>query len=339
MFDPKHPRYKIAAPGHKLDPATLPTGLPEIPDPQKRGLRALLAAGLIFTADQLPPRKPPTIPATFLLYPFLFSAFPSWTYGLQAIGDCMSWSAAHNIDTLTGAQIFHLDRSERPEALACKELLYGLMRVEALGLNQNTGGDGAYPDAAAYAVSRFGTLHYKTYLQGKYSFLEYDSSGQRARRFGRYGCPDDLEPIAFEHRARQVVEVSDFDHACELLAAGYPISTAHSRNPIYRDRDSQGFGTNPWHASHAMNWIGYRRDDRPGLLQINSGHGYHVDGPRWPGDMPDQIAHCSAWMPAQTVDAICQARWCYAYADYEGFPKTFLFQRRLPAELVSPAAA
>lgn len=335
-FDPNDPRFNRPSPGPKLDPATLPTGL----DPPSRASLDLLATltrqGLI--VDGPPPRaqRPPIIPDAFILYPFLLAVFPAWSYGLQAIGDCMAWASADAIDNRAALQIEHLTRPERPIGLAMKEALYGFMRVEVYGYNQNTSGDGADPAAAAAAVVKFGSLHYINYLADKYQFPNYDKTGARARSYGRYGVPNDLEPTAAEHPVIKTERVTSFERACELLAQGCPIANAHPANPIYRSRDKDAFGTNPWRASHAMNYSGYRLGARPGLLKTNTGHGYHVDGTRWPADMPDVVAHCSAWEDATTSDAILQYGWSYAHLDYKGAGKTVALTFPMPRELYCP---
>ncbi len=320
-FDPKHPQHSVPNPGPKLDPAKLPAGL-RLPNRKALTLlRPLFASGQLITADQLLPHPRPRTNATTLLYPILLTAFPSWIYGLQAIGDCMAWSSAHGIDIAASVEIHLRNRNQRIIAPTMIEALYGFMRVEARGLDENPEPDGAYPPDAVNAMTRWGTLHYTTYLGGQHVFQTYDPTGARSRYYGRHGVPDELEPIAVRHRATRCVLVRTFDEACDLIDAGCPIINAHLENPIPRSRDADGFGIDAVPAPHAMNYIGYRRGNRPGLLQTNTGHGFHVDGPRVPDDMPDVIAHCSAWLDEATVNRVLAAQWTYALEGYEGATK------------------
>jgi len=225
-----------------------------------------------------------------LLYPFLLGVFPEWTFGLQGRGDCMAWSACHCVDVLMAVQIALLGQPEKAPALTSIEAQYGFMRVEALGKRQNPGGDGGSPSAAAQSVTEWGTLHRLNYTAHSIDLRDYDESGKRSGSFGRYGVPDELEPIAREHTCREVALVTDFETAVECLSRGIPISNAHTSNPIWTHRDKDGFGERSWGASHAMNYIGYRLGSRPGLLKVNTGHGFHVDGPMDPADCPSAIA-------------------------------------------------
>ena len=130
--------------------------------------------------------------------------------------------------------------------------------------------------------------------------------------------------------------VTDFETAVELISRGIPISNAHPRNPIWTHRDRDGFGDDSWPASHAMNYIGYRLGSRPGLLKVNTGHGFHVDGPMHPADCPSSIAGCAAWEDADVVDDVLGAQWSWAYSQYRGFPKRELATYRITATAIHP---
>jgi len=319
--DPKHPSKKREYQREPLSVQNLPTGCRFDPERRAKLLHTLAKRGMLVNArDAFPPPQPTPSPVT-LLYPFLLAAFPAWSYGLQSRGDCMAWSATHSIDILMAANIILLEKPEIPRALASIEAQYALMRVEAYNGGPDYGGDGASPDAAADSVLRLGTLHRLQYLDAKYDLREYDQSGGRSGDWGRYGLPDELEPIAKTHFVQQIAQVTDFDTAVELLSRGVPISNAHPQNPIWTTRDADGFGVNQWHAPHAMNYIGYRLGPRPGLLKTNTGHGNHVSGPMHPTDCPSSIANCAAWEDANIANGVLSAGWSWAYSDYIGFPK------------------
>jgi hypothetical protein len=304
-----------------LDPQQLPTGLRLDAAERTAFFQQYPTTRRHLQHGPPPETPPPPPPQATLLYPFLFAVLPGWTYGLQGRGDCMAWSSCLAIDVLAAVQVAMIHRPEQWHALTSIECQYGLMRVEVYGGRPDYGGDGASPTAAATAITKLGSLHRIKYLEDTYDFTTYDRSGGRSGQYGRFGIPDALEPIAKEHKAHQAVLIEDFDHAVEVLKSGYAISNAAPDNPIPRARDSEGFGKQVWRASHAMNYLGYRLGKRPGLLQVNSGHGNHVTGPHWPADIPPTLAACSAWIDKSDVEHVLRQQWSFAYSDYEGFPE------------------
>jgi len=323
-------------PGSPLRVQDLPTGCRFDERERADFLTQLSDQGKVTNARlHFPPPQTPPKPVT-LLYPFLLAVFPSWTYGLQGRGDCMGWSAAHNVDEVAAVQIALLGRRETAPALTCIEAQYGFMRVEVRGGQPDYGGDGGSPTLAAKSVLECGTLHRMQYLDGKHDLRRYDESGGRSGLWGRYGVPDELEPAAAEHWIQDIALVTDFDTAVECLSRGTPISNAHPSNPIWTERDELGFGKKRWNASHAMNYIGYRLGSRPGLLKINTGHGFHVHGPMHPDDCPSAIAGCAAWEDANVADQVLKAEWSWAYSDYIGFPKRDLNGGRVSQDQIHP---
>lgn len=334
--DPKHPSADHTYHGEQITAQNLPCGLRLDAPERDRFLTRLARNGRVTNAkDALTPPPPPPKPIT-ILYPFLLAIFPAWNYALQGRGDCMGWSAMHCVDVLMAVNIALLDRPERARALGCIEAQYGFMRVEVFGGDPDFGGDGASPSAAAESVLTCGTLHRLRYPQDGYDLTKYDATGGRSGDWGRWGVPDVLEPIARTHPVQEVALVTDFETAVELIARGIPISNAHQYNPIWTHRDDQGFGDQAWHASHAMNYIGYRLGRRPGLLKTNTGHGNHVTGPMHPSDCPPQIAGCAAWEDADQANQVLRAQWSWAYSEYVGFPKRDLTVASIPANSIHP---
>lgn len=328
-YPPPQPRYA----GQPISDQNLPTGC-IFDEAERDTFFAKLAKDqqLIDVKDAFPPPQPDPQPVT-ILYPFLLAIFPAWSYGLQGRGDCMAWSATHNVDVLMGVNIALLKKREQPRALASIEAQYGFMRVEVSGKKTNYSGDGGSPSAAAESVIKCGTLHRLDYETGPHDLRFYDETGGRSGTYGRFGVPDELEPIARQHIVQQVALVTDFNSAVQVLSRGIPISNADPRNPIWTKRDQDGFGSSQWRASHAMNYIGYRLGDRPGLLKINTGHGNHVSGPMHPADCPVQIAACAAWEDADTAEDVLKSGWSWAYSDYTGFAA-----RELASDTVNHAA-
>ena len=250
----------------------------------------------------------------------LFKAFPNWSAGNQAIGDCMSWSCSHTVDILMGVQAYLQQLAEETPYQVCSEAMYGFMRVEALGKTKDYGGDGAYGGAAAKAVMKCGTLHRKKYDIGKgYDFTTY--SGSRAKAFGRDGVPDDLEPLAREHIVKTATLVTDFETAAKFITNGYPISNAHGSNPTLQgSRDKDGFAR-PGGFSHAMNYVGVRWGARPGLLKTNTGWKDTTGGPMYPDNLPKSILGCCWWEDADRCNMVLRDEDSFAYSQYNGFKK------------------
>ncbi len=334
--DPKHPSAEHTYRGERIFAQNLPCGLRLDEAERARFLNRLARNGRVTNANEvLTPPPPPPKPIT-ILYPFLLAIFPAWNYALQGRGDCMAWSAMHEVDVLMAVNIALLDRPERAIARGSIEAQYGFMRVEVFGGRPDFGGDGASPSAAAESVLTCGTLHRLTYLEEAYDLTAYDATGGRSGDWGRWGVPDVLEPIARTHPVNDVALVTDFDAAVQLISRGIPISNAHPQNPIWTHRDADGFGDMGWNAAHAMNYIGYRLGRRPGLLKINTGHGNHVTGPMYPHDCPPQICGCAAWEDADQANDVLRAEWSWAYSEYVGFPKRDLAVASIPVDSIHP---
>jgi hypothetical protein len=325
MPDPKHLPTGNPQTDELLDPATLQTGIRFDEVERSHFLTALANMGKRVTADALYNTPPPKPQPVTILYPFLFAAMPAWTYGLQGRGDCMAWSSCLALDLLAAIDLELRKLTPQWPGLTSIEAQYGFMRVEAFGGKPDFSGDGASPTSAARAALNCGHLHRAKYLDDKYDLTRYDPSGGRSGQYGRYGVPDALEPIAKSHRCTDAILVTSYDQAVKLLQNAYPISNAAPDNPIYRRRDAAGYGLDAWNASHAMNYIGYRSTPRPALLKVNWGHGRHVVGPKWPDDMPDTLAACSAWEEQGAVERVLEQQWSWAYALDADFP-----QRQLP---------
>jgi len=252
---------------------------------------------------------------------YLMKAFPTWMAGSQGIGDCVSWSCAHNIDVLAAVQAYLQQLPEETPYTVCSEAQYGFMRVEVFG-KPDYGGDGCYGAAAAKSVMQYGSLHRKKYDLGKgFDFTTY--SGSRAKTFGATGVPDELEPIARDHIVKTATLVTNFEDAAKFIMNGYPISNAHGSNPTFtgkRDKDGYGRGSG---YSHAMNYIGVRWGDKPALLKTNTGWQDTVTGPMWPDQLNGNasLVGCAWWEEADLVNKVLKGEDSFAYSQYQGFKK------------------
>lgn len=255
-----------------------------------------------------------------VLWPYLFQCFPPWMWGLQGIGDCVSWLTAHKVDTLMSVQVALKKLPQEIVFRTCSEAFYGFMRVELFG-RPDRGGDGAYGGAAAKALVKFGSLHRQQYVDGKYDFRRY--SGTRAKTFGRTGVPDELESIAAKFRAKDSVVVTDCEMAGALVQQGLPVDFC-GRTSWGTSRDEKGFAKTFKRGAHAMLITGVRYGSRPGFWVANTGHGNHCKGPVGPYPMPDVYAQCGSWLDWDRCEPIFRAGDSFATTYVEGFPLTEL---------------
>jgi len=188
---------------------------------------------------------------------------------LQEIGDCVSHGFGLGIDLLSAVQMLMPGKTERWVAKVATEILYAGSRIEAGG--GTIRGDGSMGTWAGEFINKWGVLHRKRYLGGKYDYTEY--SGQVARTLGRTGVPDPLEPLCRLHPVKTVSLCRSWDECRDSIANGHPVAMCSSVGFKTRGgRDRDGFltpGRRPW--MHCMLIAGI--DDqykRPGGLIINS---------------------------------------------------------------------
>lgn len=259
-----------------------------------------------------------------VLWPYLFRAFPQWTYGVQGTGDCVSWQNKHILDVLMAVLVHVKKQPFEIRAEVRQEAIYGFGRVEVFGKNY-AGGAGMFGAAAAKAIRSLGTLHALNYAELGYDLRTY--SGARAIEWGRTGVPDVLEPTASKHRAGEEILVTDAVMGGALIQQGYPLGYC-GFTYWGRRRDAAGVGTQFSSGWHGMTITGVRYDPQtkqPSHFWVaNTGHGNHVSGPVGPYAMPDRYAACGSWVPVRLVQPVLAAGDCFAHSFYEGFPLTHL---------------
>jgi hypothetical protein len=232
--------------------------------------------------------------------------FPNYT--AQAIGDCVSHGWRTVTDVLKCVQIIAGQRAEWLAETAT-EPIYAGSRVE-IGRGK-VRGDGSVGAWAARWVSEYGILSRIKY--GSLDLSEY--SGERAKAWGKSGCPDELEPVAKEHPVKTVSLVTSYEQACDLLANGYPIAVCSDQG-FASKRDAEGFARAQGSWGHCMAFIA--ADDeykRPGLLCLNSWGPDWISGPT----RHDQPAG-SFWVDADIADKMLKAEDSFAASDFEGYP-------------------
>ncbi len=229
---------------------------------------------------------------------------------LQAAPDCVSHGFSHAIDVLTCVRILMQNRPEQWIADAASEIIYAGARVEVHGGMRGGGAMGVW---AAEWIQRWGVLLRQTYLD--FDFTEY--SGQVAKKLGKYGVPDELEPLCKLHPVKTCTLVRSYEECRDAVANGYPVIMCS--NIGFGDvRDNEGFlsrGRRPW--NHAMAITGI--DDeyrRPGALVQNSWGPNLPTGPTR-HDQPDG----SFWCDAENIDAGVRQGDSIAISDYIGYPR------------------
>lgn len=254
------------------------------------------------------------------LYQPLLQCMPEWKRGAQGIGSCVGWGWSAGVDVLAAVEVVLKREAESFGGRTLEASVYAFSRVEARGRSRAGRSDGSYGGAAAKAVRDFGTLHYGVDYNGE-AFNEYSAS--REKSWGDTGVPDNLEPFAKERRVKGVTLVESFDQAAKAIQNGYPVPVC-SMQGFTMKRDSDGFCRASGSWAHCMLFCGVRFD-RPGLLCMNS-WGNSNSGPRYPQNMPDQIAACTFWVDADVANRMLRGRDSYAISGYEGFPPRRLDQ-------------
>ncbi len=151
-----------------------------------------------------------------LLYKFLESILghPIAPYS-QAIGDCVGMGFARGVDILTAIQIVMRNAPQRWQGEAATEIIYAGSRIEAGSkYGHNFRGDGSLGVLAADFIKNWGVLLRRPYL-GKYDFTTY--SGAKARKLGRSGVPDALEPLCKLHPVGYTALVNSWEEAHKIL--------------------------------------------------------------------------------------------------------------------------
>lgn len=232
---------------------------------------------------------------------------------IQAIGDCVSFGAAHAVDHTYCTEIIVKGDREEWVSMTSTEDIYGGSRVN-IGNGQLGGSDGSFGIWAAKYVNQFGTLVRQRYQNDDLS--KYDSN--RARVWGNpgQGTPNYLLDIARSYKIRTVSLIQTYEEARDAIANGYAITIA-SNQGFGSTRDKDGFLSPRGSWPHQMCLIGV--DDsysRKACLCLNSWPYNWVSGPTR-HDMPPG----SFWIDANVLEErILSQGDSWAFSDKEGFP-------------------
>jgi hypothetical protein len=232
----------------------------------------------------------------------------------QEIGDCVSHAFGLGVDVLTSVRMQMFNLPEKWITKCATEIIYAGSRIE-VGKGR-VRGDGSMGVWASQFIKEWGVLLRQTYLNGKYDYTDY--SGSVARRLGKTGVPDKLEPLCREHPVKTCSIVRSWEECRDAVANGYPVAMCSNLGFNTR-RDKDGFLTRsrrPWY--HAMVILGI--DDaykRSGALVQNSWGSNWVSGPT----RHDQPAG-SFWVDANVIDRGMRQGDSIALSGYVGYPRT-----------------
>ncbi len=238
----------------------------------------------------------------------LYKAFKDATgayipYPAQTIGDCVSQGHGHGTDLLACVQIA-IGKSNEEFQQTCTEAVYGMARVD-IGGQRGSREDGAVGAWAAKAISTEGTVSRN--VTGPYD-------GNRAKKWGADGVPDNIKSQAVAHKVKTVSLVQTYAELEDALANGYPV-TVCSNQGFTMTRGANGFCRPSGHWGHCMLLVGVRADDNPGACIFQS-WGFDVpDGPLTLDQPPN-----SFWAPVSTVSAMLALGDSWALSSFDGYP-------------------
>lgn len=269
-----------------------------------------------------------------LLYEFYRHIAGEDDLGAQGIGDCVSWGFKHLVDFGSCVEIYReieelskkyefndpklkleIDAKLYGFQMSSSEVIYGLSRVE-IGGQRRSFSDGSRGPWGAQAIYKYGTISYRKLKELGHGD-KYDP--RRAKEWGAYGLPDNLEPTAAQHKVETISLVTNFNDYAHLCESGY--GTAICSNMGFENgprgvtlRDAQGFATPRRNWSHCMFLAGVRYD-RPGALCIN----------QWPlgafaGPLVLNQPKNSFWIDEKYVNEILAQRESWTASGHKGYP-------------------
>lgn len=281
------------------------------PDPKDQEL-IVSSLPIPLITDVYPPIKDSGRGKVRILSDYVKQIHGSFIAQIQAIGDCVSFGAAHGVDHTYAFEIVVKKERESWLGITSTEDIYGGSRVQ-IGNGQLGYGDGSIGSWAAKYISQYGTL-----LRAKYDhddLTRYNST--RAKNWGNpgKGVPQYLWDIARKTPIKTTSLVRNYEEARDAIYNGYAVTVA-SNVGFRQTRDKDGFLTRSGTWYHQMCFIGV--DDafkRPGLLCLNSWPYSWVSGPtRW--DIPPG----SFWVDASTATSMLSQGDSFALSDRVGFP-------------------
>lgn len=252
---------------------------------------------------------------------YVIKVLGKWPTRTQTIGDCVSQGCAGAVDVLKAISV--IQDGKEFGGLTSSEGIYGLARHE-IGKDAWKGSDGASGASGAQAC-KFGTL-----VQKKYDTVDLSVySGERARKWGDSGLPDELEPIAREHPVKTISLVNTYYDVIDSLYNGHLVTVAsnvgfdnsRNRNGLIL-RNSLGIINPAGNWNHQMFFSGFIDDNNPRCLCINSWGNFCTGG-------PPEMFEGSFYVAADVVERMVRQGDSFSLSSFEGFPKQKLGLRLL----------
>lgn len=235
--------------------------------------------------------------------------------GPQQIGDCVGWGFSGCLDLLACVEVMAGESEAYSwDMRASPEVIYALSRIE-YGDIKHRDRDGSTGLWAKTALRKGGSISRS--VIGPYS-------GDRARRWGASGLPDEYEPIAEEHKIGYASLIGSYEAARDAIANGYPVAVC-SNQGFEGSRDQDGFIDPSGSWAHCMKFVACKDDERPALLCMNSWGAHSPGGSRGKYDIPSN----SWWVDAKTCTAMLKEGDSYAIGQFSGYTNRIALMERI----------
>lgn len=221
-------------------------------------------------------------------------------------GDCVSHATSLALDTLSVTEIVNGER-ETWVARSANEYFYHVSRI-IIGKGRLGNGAGSINAWAAKGVQEYGSLRRISY--NSVNLTKY--SQNLSYKWGRGSIPKELYDIAKPQSIGKFAAIKNFGDACDSLYNGYPIIVA-SNQGFSSKRDKQGFCSPQGTWGHSMAVLGYKDDDRPGVVICNSWPSY------LPGDNEFGLPPSSFFCDADIFDRMCKFQDTFSFSGFQGF--------------------
>ena len=219
--------------------------------------------------------------------------------------DCVSHATSLAGDTLAVTEIVNGER-EAWVARSANEYFYHVSRV-IIGKNRISGG-GSINAWAAKGFAEYGSLRRIKYPS--IDLTEY--SGSRSQKWGSSQIPKELFQSAKPNNIRSFAAIKNFSEAADSLYNGYPIIVASNQGfTSKRDRDGFCAPSGTW--GHAMAVLGYKDDERPGVVIANSWPSFLPGENQW--ELPPSCFFCDA----DVFDRMCRFNDTFSFSGLNGF--------------------
>ncbi|WP_422932069.1 hypothetical protein [Singulisphaera sp. PoT] len=229
-------------------------------------------------------------------------SYPS--YVAQQIGDCTSFGSGHAVDLL---QCIEMVIGKEPIVYkeTCTEAIYGLGRK--VGGMLGSYSDGCYGVAVAKALTDYGAVPRE--LVGSYS-------GDRAKKWGYSGVPDDIVKHAADFKLGAATLVTTLDMLDAALENLYPAAGGFSQGfEMTRNADGVCRQSGSW--GHEQACVGKRtKNGRRQYLLVQSWGDQLPSGP-----LSDDQPSWSFWIDESSMASILSQNDFLTFAKFPGFER------------------